>query len=92
MAAAPKKRKRDLRGKLKQVVASEPSSSRGQVAPDDRLDVGFAGTLSNLLGRYGVHQDQFYEAFRVCNYCQRIVCNEISKTSGHACFIDLVKT
>ena len=92
METTTKKRKRNLRGKAKEVAVPKPSSSRSQVAPDDRPGSGLAGTLSNLFGRYGAHPDQFYESFRVCNYCDRIVCNEISKTSGHACFIDLVKT
>ena len=80
-------RKQNLRRKVKEVATSERSLNRHQAAPDDRPDIGLAGTLSNLFGRYGVHPDQFYQSFRVCDHCQRIVCNETSEIGGHACFI-----
>lgn len=90
--AAPKKRKRDLRVKGKEPEASSStssSSSRPMVHPDDRDSAGLAITVSNLLGRQGVHRDQFHKAFRVCGYCKRIVCNETSTRDGHICVIEL---
>lgn len=44
---------------------------------------------SNLFSKYGVLKDQFFDLFRVCNYCDRIVCNETSRISGHTCVIDV---
>jgi len=87
-----KKRKRNLRQKGKEVAVPESSSSRRQETPDDRRDVGLAAMLSDLFGKHGAHPDQFYKSFRTCNGCERIVCNETSRTIGHACLIDLAET
>ena len=56
---------------------------------DDRISAGLATTMSNLFGRHGIRQSQFYEEFRVCNHCERIVSNEISRVTGHTCVIEL---
>lgn len=90
---APKKRKRNLRGirpKGKSKASSSndgPSSSRPPPPSGDDPSVGL--TVSNLLSRYGVLRDEFNQMFRVCNYCERIVCNEVSQNEGHICIIEV---
>ena len=92
---APKKRKRDLRGlrsKGKGDASSRnagPSSNRPQLHPNDCTSAGLASTVSNLLSRHGVLQEQFHQMFRVCDYCRRIVCNETSLSEGHVCVIEV---
>ncbi|KAF9793094.1 hypothetical protein BJ322DRAFT_1103529 [Thelephora terrestris] len=91
--AAPKRRKRDLRAgrpKAKGTVASHGiGSSSSHPRPNDHPSVGIASTISNLLGRHGVLQEQFHSEFRVCDYCRRIVCNETSRIDGHICIIEV---
>ena len=91
-AEAPKKRKHDLR-MIRPKPPKPPKvtrSSRNTWRPsDDKSSVGVAKAMSNLLSTHGVHQDQFYEEFRVCNYCKRTVCNETSRLDGHLCVIEL---
>ncbi|KAF9786649.1 hypothetical protein BJ322DRAFT_1106776 [Thelephora terrestris] len=94
--AGPKKRKRDLRKKVSRKIETVPghgvgpsSESRPQSHPDDQLSAGLASTISNLLCRHGVLQEQFYKEFRVCDYCRRIVCNDTSRRDGHVCVIEV---
>ncbi|KAF9778392.1 hypothetical protein BJ322DRAFT_1108801 [Thelephora terrestris] len=93
--AVPKKRKRNLRQRAPDVKGKSASlnvassSSRPKSHPNDCPSAGVASTVSNLLSRHGVLQEQFYKAFRVCDYCRRIVCNETSQIDGHVCVIEV---
>jgi hypothetical protein len=57
--------------------------------PDDSLTAGLGLTISNLLSRHGVLQGQFFEMFHVCDHCQRIFSDEISRLHGHTCLIEV---
>ena len=94
VGAVKKKRKRNLR--KNRTNANVQNAGPSLVHPlrllgmDDEGGLGLGLTLSNLLGRHGIPQNRFFEAFHTCETCGRIVCNEISRINGHICVIEIL--
>lgn len=86
-----KRKKRNLRGPRPEVLSrpdAESSLDRSP-PPNDQLSAGLDVTVSNLLGRYGILQEQFFKEFSMCEICKRIICNETHRLDGHMCVIEI---
>ena len=86
-----KRKKRDLRGIRPKVLScpNAESSLDSSSPPNDQLSAGLDDTISNLVGKHGILQGQFFRAFSMCASCKRIICNETFRLDGHTCVIEI---
>lgn len=86
-----KRKKRDLRGIRPKVLScpNAESSLDSSSPPNDQLSAGLDDTISNLVGKHGILQGQFFGAFSMCASCKRIICNETFRLDGHTCVIEI---